>query len=123
MFLDIPKALAQMAKNGINPLSSVKEALTYALHNNVDALGNALQFKIKKASVTTDSEVKPKNQSDTQENPITLTRETLLEIKDLVKNRHKFSEEDFNNKITTIANNAEVLRSQIIEHINNLSNN
>lgn len=123
MFLDIPKALAQMAKNGINPLSSVKEALTYALHNNVDALGNALQFKIKKATVTTDSEVKPKNQSDTQENPITLTRETLLEIKDLVKNRHKLSEEDFNNKITTIANHAEVLRSQILEHINNLSNN
>lgn len=44
---DIPQASLGMAKSGINPWSSVRDAFKFAFHNQKQAMGTAYQFTIK----------------------------------------------------------------------------
>lgn len=46
---DMPQAVYGMIKNGINPFSSVKDAVKFAYYNQKQAAGTAYQFAIREA--------------------------------------------------------------------------
>ena len=47
LMCDIPQAAKGMIKSGVNPWSSIKDAIRFAMHDKKQAVGTAYQFTIK----------------------------------------------------------------------------
>ena len=121
LFADIPGALTSMVRNGVNPISSVWGAVKYTYNNTVDAISNALQFKIKKPQ---EPEVKSTDLVEVQvsdNKTLKFTRKVLSDVKDYIKKRNTMTDEEKFNMINQIAQEAQVVRSQIEQLISHLT--
>jgi len=120
LFKDIPNALYRMMVNNVNPISSVIDAVKFACLNRKIAIGNALQFKVKKkvSNIEQNTElvvVKVNNKT------LKFARGVLRDVKDLIKNRYHMQPEEIESKIAEISKNAKIVKSQVKELFEHLS--
>lgn len=104
----------------MNPIPSIIDAIKFACANRKTALGNALQFKVKKTTPKVEQnteivEVKINNKT------FKFARKVLQDIKELALKQKDMQPDEIDAKIIEISKNARIVKSQIKELFLHLS--